>query len=167
MTKAGYGRKQDTDLRGLLGHVKEFIPYPRAKGNHWMFLSRNMSSKIIILYVHVVIFWNDFTALLLLYWLLFSCSVMSDSLQPHGLQHGRLPCLSPSPRVFSNSCPLSQWCHPTISSSVSPFSSHLQSFPASGSFPMSQLFTSGGQSIGLSALASVLPMNIQGLFPLG
>ena len=97
----------------------------------------------------------------------FSCSVMSDFLQPHGLQHARPPCLSPTPEVYSNSCPLSLWCHPTISSSVIPFSSCLQSFPASGSFPMSQLFTSGGQSIGVPASASVLLMNIQDWFPLG
>ena len=90
---------------------------------------------------------------------------MSNSLQSHRLQHARLPCPSLSPGVCSNSCPLSQWCHPTISSSVAPFSSCLQSFPASGSFPVSQLFTSGGQSIGASA--SVLPMNIQDWFPLG
>ena len=97
----------------------------------------------------------------------FSCSIMSNSLGPHGLQHARLPCSSPTPRAYSNSCPLSQWCHPTISSSVIPFSSCLQSFPASGSFPVSQFFASGGQSIGVSALASVLLMNIQGWFPLG
>ena len=97
----------------------------------------------------------------------FSCSVVSDSLGPHGLQHATLPCPSPTPGGYSNSCPSSWWCHPTISSSVVPFSSHLQSFPASGSFQMSQLFTSGGQIIGVSALASVLPMNIQDLFPLG
>ena len=97
----------------------------------------------------------------------FSHSVMSNSLQPHGLQHNRLPCLSPTPRVYSNSCPSSWWCHPTISSSVVPFSSCLQSFPASGSFPMSQFFASCGQSIGVSASASVLPMNIQDWFPLG
>ena len=94
--------------------------------------------------------------------LLFSCS-----LQPHGLQHARLFCPSPSPGACSSSCLLSQWCHPTISSSVIPFSSCLQFFPALGSFPISQLFTSGGQSVGTSALASVLPMNIQGWFPLG
>ena len=99
--------------------------------------------------------------------LLFSCSVMSNFLRPHGLQNARLPCPSPSPRGCSNSCPLSQWCHPTHSSFVFPFSSWLHSFPASGSFPMSQLFTSGGQSIGTPASASVLPMNIQGWFPLG
>ena len=98
--------------------------------------------------------------------LLFSCSVVSNSLQPHGLQHARLPCPSPSPRVCWNLCPFSWWCHPTISSSVMPFSSYLQSFPASGSFPVSQLFASGGPSIETSAL-SVLPMNIQGSFPLG
>ena len=96
----------------------------------------------------------------------FSCSVMSDSLQPHGLQHATLPCLSPTPRARSNSCPLSWWCNPTISSSVIPFSC-LQSCPASGSFPVSQFFKSGGQSIGVSASASVLPMNIQDWFPLG
>ena len=95
------------------------------------------------------------------------CSVVSDSLRPHGLQHTRLPCPSPTPETYSNSCPLSQWCHPTISSSVVPFSSYLQSFPATRSFQMSQLFTSGGQSIGVSASASVLPMNIQDWFPLG
>ena len=89
------------------------------------------------------------------------------TLQSHGLQHTRLPCPSPTPRACSNSCPLSQWCHPTISSSVIPFSSWLQSFPASGSFPMSQLCASGGQSIGVSASASVLPVNIRDWFPLG
>ena len=92
---------------------------------------------------------------------------MSDFLWPHGLQHPRLPCPSPTPRACSSSCPLSRWCHPIISSSVIPFSSCLQSFLASGSFQMSQFFTSGGQSIGVSASASVLPMNIQDWFPLG
>ena len=92
---------------------------------------------------------------------------MSDSLQPHGLQHTRPPCSSPTPGAYSNSCPLSRRCHPTISSSVVPFSSCLQSFPASGSFPVSWLFALGGQSSGASASASVLPMNIQHLFPLG
>ena len=92
---------------------------------------------------------------------------MSDSLWPHGLQHARPPCPSPAPRVYSNSCPLSRWCHPTILSSVIPFSSRFLSFPASGFFQMSQLFPSGGQSIGVSASASVLPMNIQDWFPLG
>ena len=99
--------------------------------------------------------------------LLLSCSVMFDSMRPHGLQHARLPCPSLSSRVCSDSCLLSQWCHPTISSSVNPFSSCPQSFPASGSFPVSLLFVSGGQSIGVSALALDLPMNIQGWFPLG
>ena len=92
---------------------------------------------------------------------------VSDSLRPQGLQHTRLPCPSSSPGACSNSCPLCQWCHPTISSSVVPFSSCLQSFPASGSFPIGQFFTSGGQSIGASASASVLLMNIQDWFPLG
>ena len=97
----------------------------------------------------------------------FSHSVVSDPLWPHGLQHTRPPCPSPAPGVYSNSCPLSRWCHPNISSSVIPFSSCLQSFPASGSFLMSQLVASGGQSIGVSASASVLPMKIQDWFPLG
>ena len=97
----------------------------------------------------------------------FSRSLVSNSLRPHGLQHARLPCPSPSPGVYSNSCPLSQWCHLTISFSVVPFSSRLQSFPASESFPMSQFFASGGQSIGVSASASVLSMNMQDWFPLG
>ena len=97
----------------------------------------------------------------------FSHSVVSDSLWPHGLQHARPPCPSPTPGVYPNSRPLSRWCHPTISSSVVPFSSHLQSFPALESFQINQFFTSGGQSIGVSASASVLPMNIQDWFPLG
>ena len=97
----------------------------------------------------------------------FTRSVMPDSLQLHGLQHPKPPCPSPTPWVYSNSCPLSQWCHPTISSSVVPFSSCPQSFPASESFQMSQFFPSGGQSTGVSASASVLPMNIQDWFPLG
>ena len=97
--------------------------------------------------------------------LLFSRLVMSSSLQPHGPQHTRLPCASPSPGASSNSCPLSWWCHPTILSSIVPFSSCLQSFPSSGSFPLSRLFASGGQSIGASA--SVLSKNIQNWFPLG
>ena len=96
-----------------------------------------------------------------------SRSVMSYSLRPDGLQHARLPCPSPTPRACSNACPLSWWCHPTISFSVIPFSFCLQSFPASGSFPVSQLFASGDQSIGVSASASVLSMNIQDWFPLG
>ena len=97
----------------------------------------------------------------------FSPSVMSDSLRPHGLQHARLPCLSPTHGVYWNSCPLSQWYHPTISSSVVPYSSCLQFFLASRSFPMGQIFASSGQSIGASASASVLTMNIQDWFPLG
>ena len=95
----------------------------------------------------------------------FSCTVVSDSLRPHELQHARPPCPSPTPRVHSNSCPLSPWCHPAISSSVVPFSSCPQSLPASESFHMSQLFTGGGQSIGVSALASFLPKKSQGCSP--
>ena len=97
----------------------------------------------------------------------FSCLVMSDSLWTHGPQHARLPYPSPTPRVYPNSCPLNWWCHPTISSSVVPFSSRLQSFPVSESFQMSQLFESGGQNIGVSASAPVLPMNTQDWSPLG
>ena len=96
----------------------------------------------------------------------FSRSVVSDSLQPHEPQHARPPCPSPTPRLYPNSCPLSQWCHPTISSSVIPFSSCPQSFPASGSFPMGQLFASCGQRTGVSASTSVLPMNTQDWSPL-
>ena len=107
----------------------------------------------------VLVFWKTLL-------LLFSHLVMSDSFWPHGPQHARLSCPSLSPGVCSNSCPLSWWCHPTISSSVIPFSSCPQSFPASGSFPVSWLFPSGGQSIGASASTSVLPMNIQDWFPL-
>ena len=97
----------------------------------------------------------------------FSHSVMSNSLQPHELQHARPPCPSPAPGVYANPCPLSQWCHPTISSSVVPFSSCPQSFPGSGFFPKRWLFTSGGHSIGASASASFLPTNIHDWLPLG
>ena len=117
-------------------------------------------SLILIDFLLVVCF-----LLTLCIYLLFSCSVVSNFLQPRRLQHTRLPCPSPSPGVCSNSGPLSQWCHPTISSSVVPFSSSLLSFPASRSFLMSWLFVSGGQSIGAAASASVLPMNIHGWFP--
>ena len=98
--------------------------------------------------------------------LLFSCSVVSHSLRPHGLQHIRLPCPSPSPRGCSNSCPLNQWCHPTVSSSVTPFSSCPQSFLASASFSVSWFFESDGQRVGASASATVLPKDIQGAFSL-
>ena len=97
----------------------------------------------------------------------FSRSIMSDSLWPHRLQHPRPPCPSPTPGAYPNSCPSSQWYHPTISSSVIPFSFCLQSFPASGAFPVSQFFASGGQGIGVSTSTSVLPTNIQDWFPLG
>ena len=102
----------------------------------------------------------------LLLFIQFSCTVVSNSLQPHGLQHTWLPCPSPTPRAYSNSCPLHRWCHPTISSSGIPFSSCLQSFPASGSFQMSKFFTLDGQNIRVSASASVLPMYIQDWSPL-
>ena len=114
-----------------------------------------------------MIYMNDSSFFFIHLLLLFSRSVVSDSLQLHGLQNTRLPCPSPSPGACSNTYPLSWWCHPTISSSVVPFSSCLQSFPERGSFLMSGLFSSGGQSIGASTSASVLPNNIQGWFPLG
>ena len=112
------------------------------------------------------VFMSLMTWWVIIMFLQFNHSVVSDSLRSHGLQHARPPCPSPTPRIYSNLYPLSWWCHPTISSSVVPFSC-LQSFPASGSFQMSQFFVSGGQSIGVSASASVLPMNIQDWFPLG
>ena len=111
-------------------------------------------------------YWNSFVSWLKRSSVQFSYSAVSDFLQSHGLQHSRLPCPSPTPGACSNSCPSSWWCHPTNSSFVFPFSCP-QSFPASGSFPLSQFFTSGGQSIGVSASASVFPMNIQDWFPLG
>ena len=122
------------------------------------------------------LFWRSFHVHLkrlciLLFYHVMSCSLQSLSrvqiFKPHGLQHASPPCPLPNPRVYSNSCPLSRWCHPTISSSVIPFSSYLQSFPSSESFTMSQLFASGGQSTGVSILTSVLPVNIQDWFPLG
>ena len=120
-----------------------------------------MGINVFYTYIYIYIYNNIYQ------WVQISRSVVSDSLWCHGLQHTRLPCPSPTPGACSNSCPLSWWCHPTISSSVALFSSCLQSFPASGSFPMSQFFASGGRSIGASASASVLPMNIQNWFPLG
>ena len=128
-------------------HVKVYVP-------------RSFISKMYIYYIYI------YTHSVCNILLLFSCSVMSYSLWPHGLHNTRLPCPSPFPRAFSNSCPFTQWCHPTISSSVVPFSC-LQSSPASGSFPVSQFFPSSGQSIGVSTSALVLPMIIQDWFPLG
>ena len=118
-----------------------------------------LTLHLIIITSQVYTFISSFVAVVV------QSQVMSDSLWPHGLQHTRLPCPSPSPRVCPSSCSLSQWCHPTISSSATLFSFCLQSFPASGSFPVTQLFTSGGQRIGASA--SVLPVSIQGWFSLG
>ena len=130
------------------------------KGNQpWIFIgSTNADAEAPILWPPDVKSFNSVQ---------FSSSVMSNSLQPHGLQHARLPYPSPTPGAFSNSFPLSRWCHPTISSSVVPFFSCLLSFPVLGSFPVTQFFAWGGQSIGASASASVLPMNIQDWFPSG
>ena len=129
---------------------------------HWMVLA--CSWKIIWHYMHEFISRHSMP----FHWCIvqFSCSVMSESVTPWP-QHARPPCPSPTPRVYLNSCSLSQWYHPTISSSVIPFSSSPQSFPASGSFQMSQLFVSGGQTTGVSASTSVLPMNTQDWSPLG
>ena len=132
--------------------------------------NRTEKNSHILCYSSTEWFWSTHEELLMNFRansLQFSHSVVSDSLLPHELQHARSPCPSPAPRVHPNPCLLSRWCHPTISSSVVPFSSCPQSFPASGSFQMSQLFTSGGQSIGVSASTSVLPMNTQDWSPLG
>ena len=129
--------------------------------NHWT--AKEVSQ--IHIYIHIYIYTDTdthtHTHIYIFNSVQFSSSVVSDSLRPHGLQHTRPTCPSPTPRVYSNSCPLSWWCLPTIPFSVVPFSSCLQSFPASGSFQMSHLFASDGQSIGVSALTSVLPMNTQ------
>jgi len=132
--------------------------------SHSIILSRSLhaaNGKIAFFYC-----WLVFHCICMYISVQFNCSVVSNSLWPHGLRHARLPCPSPSPRACSNSCPLCWWYHPTISSSVIPFSSCLPSFTGTGSFPMSQLFQSGGQSFGVWASASVLPMNIQDWFPL-
>ena len=130
------------------------------KASYWIeMMTDKMAWNYLLQWFLVQYFQNQFSQ--------FSHSVVFNSLQPHGVQHVRLPCPSPTPKACSNTCPSSWWCHPTVSSSVVPFSSCLQSFPASGSFLVSQFFTSGGQSIEASASASVLPMNIQDWFPLG
>ena len=137
-----------------------------------IFLQAKVSlwNKYILFYFalwnYFMVVWNHMLKAYM-YSVQFCHSVMSDSLWSHGLQHARLPCPSLTPRAYSNACPLHRWCHPTISSSVVPFYSCLQSFPGSGSFPMTQFFTSGGQSTGVSASTSVLPMNTQDWFPLG
>ena len=134
----------------------------------YMYIFWKMSIQVLCLFCNQVICFSLFLMLSCMFSSVqFSCSVVSDSLRPHELQHARTPCLSPTPGVYPNPCPSSWWCHPTISSSVIPLSSCPQSLPASGSFPTSQLFASGGQSIGASASTSVLPMNTQDWSPLG
>ena len=134
-----------------------------------MSLLVNMLSRFVIDFLlrskYLLISWLQSLSTVIFSSVQFSHSVVSDSLWPHELQHARPPCPSPTPRVHSDSCPSSQWCHPAISSSVVPFSSYLQSLPASESFPMSQLFTWSGQSTGISALASFLPKKSQGWSP--
>ena len=154
------------DLRHF---TKEWVPTRGEPGSFSYF-----SSTLLMLYLFIdTTAWNIIS---IISWDLlnslfssvhFNCSVMSDSLRPPELQDTGPPCPSPTPRVYPNSCPLSRWCHLTVSSSVNPFSSCPQSFPTSGSFQMSQLFASGGQNIGVSASTSVLPMNNQDWFPLG
>ena len=143
---------------------------PAPPGPYTVMFLRALSSAIALPSQHVLSGFCDLhtrAQIPLMCSVQFTPSVMSDSFWPHGLQHARLTCPSPAPGVYSNSCPSSRWCHSTISSSVALFSSHLQSFLASGSFQMSQFFTSGGQRIAVSASASVLPKNIQDWFPLG
>ena len=149
----------------LLHAYRQFITDSKLSFSHVKIYIENVYIKIKLF--HLFLFLNWIKNHLLNTSVQFSCPVVSNCLWPHGLQHARPPCPSPTPRVYSNSCPLSWWCHPTISSSVVPFSSCFQSFPASGSFQMNQFFTSGGQSIAVWASTSVLPMNSQDWFPLG
>ena len=148
------------DLQTLLSEKSHpTLPEIHSLGNNSSYLMLNFFSSTT---TYIIPKLNPFVSVSSVQ---FTRSVVSDSLQPHGLQHARPPCPSPTPGVYSNSCPLSQWCHPTISASVIPFSSRLLS--ASGSFQMSQFFPSGGQSTGVSALVSVFPMNAQDRSPLG
>ena len=144
-------------------HKFENIHAPKCSWQHYLQMPRHGSKVSINRWMHKKM-WS-ILYITMEYSVQFSCSVMSNSLRPHELQYARPPCPSPTPGVYPNSCPLSRWCHPTISSSVIPFSSCPQSLPASGSFPISQLFAWGGQSIGASASASVLPMNTQNWSP--
>ena len=146
--------------------MDETPPVEKSKGKAELWSLCKKFSNLVLLY-RVLYVRNSCSRLLMSLQfssVQFSCSVVSDSLRPHGLQHARLPCPSPTPRACLNSCPSSQGCHPAISSSVVAFSSYPQSFPASGSFPKSQFFASGGPSIGVSASASVLSINIQDWF---
>ena len=148
----GWGKGRVVGKRVLMSHLQvvahgHILNWNKQTSIHWKV---RLVAKVSILHAY-------YTYLSVQ----FSHSIMSDCLQPHGPQHARPPCPSPTPGVYPNLCALSRWCHPTVSSSVIPFSSCLQSFPASGSFQMSQLFTSGGQSVGDSASTSVLPMNTQ------
>ena len=149
--------------------MDETPPVEKSKGKAELWSLCKKFSNLVLLY-RVLYVRNSCSRLLMSLQfssVQFSCSVVSDSLRPHGLQHARLPCPSPTPRACLNSCPSSWWCHPTISFCVVPFSSCLQSFPASGSFLRGQFFISDGPRIGASTSASVLPMNIQDWFPLG
>ena len=151
--------------------MRDLVPWPGIKPRHWdCSLSHWATRELPIhFFEHVsgTVLGTRDTGMNKISLIQLSRSVMSNSLPHHGLQHARLPCPSPALRVYSNSCPLIQWCHPIISFSVVPFSSCLQPFPASGSFQMSHFFTSSGKSIGVSASTSVLLMNIQDWFPLG
>ena len=160
----------DYRVHGILqAKILEWVAFPISRGssqpNDWVTFTHTHNIYIYIC-VYIYIYTHTQTHTHIYNLLLFSCSVVSDFLWPHKLQHARLPCPLLSPGACSNSCPLSHWCHPTISSSLRPLSSCPQSFPASGSFLMSWLFASSGQSIGASASASVLLMNTQSWFPL-
>ena len=153
MNEIYIGREHESSVASLSKWLLSTVPFIQMA-------SRRLQSSNVEILPPLVLLFPGFSSVQ------SSPSVIFDSLWPCGLQHARPPCPSLTPGVYSNSSPLSQWCHPNISSSVDPFSSCLQSFPASGSFPMSQFFASGSQSIGVSASASILPMNIQDWFPL-
>ena len=156
-----------SDHKILQARILEFLPLPSPGispiqgSNTYLLCLQHWPTVSLPLAPPGKLLWSQFSSGQ------FCHSVMSDSLWPHGLQHARLPCPPPTPGTYSSSCPLSRWCHPTNSSSVNLFSSCLQSFPVSGSFQMTQLFESGSQSIGVLALAYILPKSIQDWFPLG
>ena len=160
--------KSAGDLNDFPGVIHRIRAWHNTQASWFPFYDSNNQSWCSTIAHHRPYLWSGMRVNIIRHFssVQFSCSVMSDSSQPHESQHARPPCPSPTPGVHSNSCPPSQWCHPAISSFVVPFSSCPQSLTASGSFPMSQLFASGGQSTGVSALASFLPKNTQGWTPL-
>ena len=154
-----------SSVHGILqARILESVAMPSSKGSSQP-KDQNSISLVSCIGKQILGHWATWETRNVMFQFQFSCSALSDSLWPHGLQHTRPRCPSPTPGTYSTSCPESKWCHPTISLSVVPFSSYLHSFPVSGSLQIRQFFTSGGQSTGVSA--SVLPMNIQDWFPLG